>query len=187
MKKQDLPRVLALVVVVASSLGCGKSSLPNFEMLPSLSMMDQKSLKAFKAEPHFANGAAMQQAPEGTLARNEYPYHYQKTDAAAEVGKNLQNSVPRNKETLARGQQMYSTHCIVCHGAKGKGDGNIIPKFPMPPSLQSDKIRGYPDGAIYHVITAGQNIMPSYASQIDVADRWAIVHYIRALQASVNP
>jgi mono/diheme cytochrome c family protein len=103
------------------------------------------------------------------------------------VGRNLQNPLPRNRTTIARGQQMYNSYCIVCHGAKGKGDGNVVPKFPMPPSLHSDKVRGYPDGAIFHVMTAGQNLMSSYASQIDPADRWAIVHYIRALQASVNP
>jgi mono/diheme cytochrome c family protein len=43
-------------------------------------------------------------------------------------------------------------------------------------------VRNWPDGSIYHVITEGQNIMPSYAGQVRKDDRWAIVHYIRALQ-----
>jgi mono/diheme cytochrome c family protein len=29
--------------------------------------------------------------------------------------------------------------------------------------------------------------MPSYASQIARADRWAIIHYIRAIQKAKNP
>jgi mono/diheme cytochrome c family protein len=37
------------------------------------------------------------------------------------------------------------------------------------------------------VISAGQNLMPSYASQVASADRWAIIHYVRALQRSKNP
>ena len=69
----------------------------------------------------------------------------------------------------------------------GQGDGYIVPKFPRPPTLQSDKVRNWPDGNIYHVITMGQNLMPSYASQILPADRWAVIHYVRALQRSQHP
>jgi hypothetical protein len=54
-------------------------------------------------------------------------------------------------------------------------------------ALQSDKVRNWPDGNIYHVITMGQNVMPSYASQITPGDRWAVIHYVRALQRSQHP
>ena len=33
----------------------------------------------------------------------------------------------------------------------------------------------------------GQNLMPSYASQILPEDRWAIILYVRALQRSKHP
>lgn len=39
---------------------------------------------------------------------------------------------------------------------------------------------------IYHIITNGQNVMPSYASQISRDERWAIVNYIRVLQRAKN-
>jgi mono/diheme cytochrome c family protein len=39
---------------------------------------------------------------------------------------------------------------------------------------------------IFHVITNGQNSMPSYLSQITVDERWAIVNYVRALQRAKN-
>ncbi len=39
---------------------------------------------------------------------------------------------------------------------------------------------------IYHIITNGQNVMPSYASQITREERWAIVNYIRVLQRAKN-
>ena len=32
------------------------------------------------------------------------------------------------------------------------------------------------------VISNGRNLMQSYAAQVDVPDRWAIVAYVRALQ-----
>ena len=41
-------------------------------------------------------------------------------------------------------------------------------------------------GHFFDVVTRGIGAMPSYASRIDVVDRWAIVAYIRALQLSEN-
>jgi mono/diheme cytochrome c family protein len=40
------------------------------------------------------------------------------------------------------------------------------------------------NGFIYDVITRGFGAMPDYAAQIAPRDRWAIVAYVRALQAS---
>jgi mono/diheme cytochrome c family protein len=57
----------------------------------------------------------------------------------------------------------------------------------MPPSLLSEKVRAWPDSRIFHIITRGQNLMPSYASQILPEDRWAAVHYVRALQRAAHP
>ena len=51
-----------------------------------------------------------------------------------------------------------------------------------PPSLHSTKLKEWPDGKIYHVISEGQNVMPGYAKQILADERWAVVHYVRALQ-----
>jgi mono/diheme cytochrome c family protein len=42
------------------------------------------------------------------------------------------------------------------------------------------------DGHLYEVIRNGIRNMPSYRHQISVADRWAIVAYVRAMQRSQN-
>jgi hypothetical protein len=54
--------------------------------------------------------------------------------------------------------------------------------LPIPP-LTSDKVKAFKDGRIFHIITDGQGLMGSYASQIrNESDRWAIVNYVRTLQ-----
>ena len=45
-------------------------------------------------------------------------------------------------------------------------------------------LRSVEDGYMYEVIANGIRNMPGYAQQIPVADRWAIVAYLRALQRS---
>jgi mono/diheme cytochrome c family protein len=53
-------------------------------------------------------------------------------------------------------------------------------------NLHDKRIVELPDGEILDTISNGKNNnnMPSYASQIPVEDRWAIIAYLRALQLS---
>jgi mono/diheme cytochrome c family protein len=168
--------VLASVALLAAT-GCGKHEKPNFIYMPD--MVYQPSLKAQEE-------GAMRVPPKGTIPRGYQPYAFSHAANAEAAGSN-RNPLPRDAKTFARGQQQFNTYCIVCHGPNGEGDGFIVPKYPRPPSLQSDKVRGWADGSIYHVITMGQNLMPSYALQIAPEDRWAIIHYVRALQRSKHP
>ena len=121
----------------------------------------------------------------GTIARGYTPYHY--ADDAEAAGRELKNPLRPTKKVLLRGQYIFNTYCIACHGSYGEGDGTIVPRFPRPPSLQSEKIQTWTDGRIYHNIEMGANLMPSYASQIAYLDRWAVIHYVRALQRAKHP
>lgn len=176
MKNLWIWNLTALGFAAFALSSCGKHEEPNFIYMPD--MHYQPSIKAQKG---------IQRLPvEGTIPRGFVPYAYASL-TAVEAGKLNRNPLPRTAEVLKRGQVLFNTYCIVCHGPYGEGDGYVVPKFPRPPSLQSDKVRGYEDGSIYHVITNGQNLMSSYASQVVQKDRWAIIHYIRALQKAKHP
>lgn len=84
---------------------------------------------------------------------------------------------------LNRGEQRFNIFCSNCHGLSGDGDGMIVLRgYRKPPTYHSERLRGTPIGHFFDVATNGFGVMPSYASQIPVADRWAIAAYIRALQ-----
>ena len=88
---------------------------------------------------------------------------------------------------LKRGQERFNIFCSVCHGRIGDGNGMIVQRgFVRPPSYHLARLRQAPDGHFFDVITRGFGRMPSYASQVPVEDRWAIVAYLRALQLSQN-
>src|SRR6476620_3039068 len=98
------------------------------------------------------------------------------------------NSRCRSKELVDRGQDRFNIYCIVCHGPVGNGDGMVVRRgFPKPPTYHDDRLRNAPVGHFFDVITNGWGKMNSYAYQVTPADRWAIVAYIRALQATQNP
>ena len=98
--------------------------------------------------------------------------------------------VPPPPVTLAlleRGQQRFDIYCGPCHSRVGDGHGMIVQRgFPAPPSYYIDRLRQASVQHFYDVITNGYGAMFPYAARVMPADRWAIVAYIRALQASAN-
>ena len=148
------------------------------ELNPMDEMQNQPSIHPQKI--------GMRQFAPGTIATNETPYP-EEAIADPNLAVMIHNPMPITKESLLRGQDLYDTYCVVCHGERGLGNGYIIPKYPKPPSLTSTKLRGFEDGQIYHIITNGQNIMPHYRGQIRPMERWAIVNYVRALQRAEYP
>jgi len=94
---------------------------------------------------------------------------------------------PITEETIRRGQERFNIFCSVCHGKTGFGDGMVVRRgFRRAASFHDDRLRGAPVGHFFDAITNGWGAMPSYAAQIPVQDRWAIIAYIRALQFSQN-
>src|SRR6266404_5571826 len=91
------------------------------------------------------------------------------------------------RELMERGQQRFNITCAMCHGAAAMGNG-IVKQHGLATvvSLQDERIRKMSDGEIFNTITNGKNTMMAYGPNIIVADRWAIIAYLRALQRSQN-
>ncbi len=122
-------------------------------------------------------------------------------DAAAPVAADntpwlTQNPVELTADVLARGQLQFNIYCATCHGVSGRGDGLVNRRaqrlmastWVQPSSLHEDTLYQdvYPDGKLFNTITHGIRKMGGYGAQIKVRDRWALVGYVRALQASQN-
>src|SRR5436853_2925055 len=93
--------------------------------------------------------------------------------------------VPVTAELIQRGQQRFNITCAMCHGATATGNG-ITKSYGLATvvTLQDDRIRKMADGEIFNTITNGKNTMMAYGPTLMVADRWAIIAYLRALQRS---
>ena len=176
-------QVLASGLLVSSLTACGlKTDKPMLQYMPH--MHTTPVLKAQRGYDQSGDGASVMLPPEGTIPRGFTPY---RITSAEQADRRLDNPLPLTAETLARGRERYNIYCIVCHGERGHGDGSVVPPYPLPKSLQSEQMREWGDGRLFHVITRGQGVMPAYASQIPERDRWAIIHYVRVLQRAENP
>ncbi len=95
---------------------------------------------------------------------------------------------------LERGRERYVVYCSVCHGQQGNGMGAVAVRadaldaakwgWVPPKSLVSSNAKAYSNGEFFHVANNGISTMAGYSAQIPAKDRWAIVAYIRALQAT---
>ena len=90
-----------------------------------------------------------------------------------------------NAQVMERGRQRFNITCAMCHGATAHGDG-ITKQYGLATvvTLQDERIRKMADGEIFNTITNGKNTMMAYGPNLVVADRWAIICYLRALQRS---
>ncbi len=165
-------------------------------------MDTQEKLKPYRHSDFFSDGRAMQTPPEGSVPRtlkgnaqqdsvflgNDSIFIKGQSSAGAFV-----NSYPKqvqvNEATMLRGQERYNIYCAPCHSKAGDGKGTVARRLKVkPPSFvdPARKLWKKPVGHFYDAITNGVNApnMPSYADQIPVEDRWAIVLYLRALMKS---
>ena len=168
-------------------------------------------MKPYRGTTFFSDGLSSRQPIEGTVARgflrSDTEYYTGKkakspgsasataTPATQQQTAGTQANTypddvdtfpfPVTQEIVERGRQRYDIFCSACHGLTGNGDGMIVRRgFRRAASFNDDRLRQAPVGHFFDAITNGWGAMPSYASQIPVQDRWAIITYIRALQLS---
>lgn len=196
-----MPRWVRSVLVVLATLALvpfacvyrarnTQSPLPRIHLIQD--MDNQGRYKSQQVNTLFADTREARPPVEGTVARG----HLDEDDGLA---KGLRNGawveafpVPVTPALLGRGQERFRIYCAPCHGLAGYGDGIVAVRadrlqegtWVPPSSMHTATVLARPVGHIFNTITNGIRTMPSYGSQIPVADRWAIVAYVRALQRS---
>jgi mono/diheme cytochrome c family protein len=188
----SLPTTLLLATLVLAGCRGSLSEKPPIHINPNMDWQERFDPQESIDRAVFADGRAMRPPVEGTVARG-----FLKEDVAFHEGRDVSgafvaaNVVPITDELLVRGQERYEIFCTPCHGGAGDGRGIIMVGndgsgygYVPAPTFHQDRLRQVEDGYLYSVVKNGIRNMPGYAQQIPVADRWAIVAYVRALQLS---
>ena len=176
--------IAACVLLAAAAAGCRGMTSSQPPVHPNWSMDDQPKVKAQQESAFFYDGQAMRPPVPGTVAIGEL-----REDSVRFDGKNpdgsfvAHNPIEASEAVLERGHNRYAIYCQPCHDPRGDGQGILFKRGNVPTAtFHQDKIRNYPDGQLYDIITNGSGLMPAYKWPIPPDDRWAIVAYVRALQ-----
>jgi mono/diheme cytochrome c family protein len=177
---------VTLAVLVLALSGCGllrgcTSSRPPIHINPS---MDQQPKVLPQSESaFFYDGSGMRAPVEGTVARGELNEDDAFYRGVGPDGKPVATiPVAVDEALLTRGRARYAIYCQPCHDARGDGKGILFVKGNVPTaSFHTEKVRAYPDGQLFDIVTNGSGLMPSYRWPIPPADRWAIIAHVREL------
>ena len=142
----------------------------------------------------------------GRFLRDDTAFYYGKAVNTADAPFIDDIPVPVTMKMILRGQERYNIYCSVCHGYDGQGKGMVgdtsrrtgwsyaLPNFHDETGKYTDK-KNQPtakDGYIFHVIRNGVLNpdgtwkMPPYSHALKESDAWAVVAYIRTLQAAFS-
>ena len=165
--------ILALTLLALGATACRQK------------MAEQPAYRPLQYSDFWGDARSERDPVPGTVARGQL-----KEDEAFFTGMRngeFVNVVPRpvDREMLERGRERFDIFCAPCHDRLGEGQGMVVRRgFPQPPSLHIDRLREAKPGYMFDVITRGFGRQADLAAQIPVADRWAIVAYMKVLQYS---
>jgi putative copper export protein/mono/diheme cytochrome c family protein len=100
----------------------------------------------------------------------------------------LRNPVPFQATVVRRGEALFQTHCAVCHGQKGRGNGPAaVGLNPKPADLTAAHVDEHTDGDIFWWLTSGiaGTAMPSFEQTLSARERWELIRYLRSLRHGV--
>ncbi|TAG09228.1 MAG: cytochrome c [Verrucomicrobia bacterium] len=199
--------LIALTVVGIFGLRGQHFSKPPVQIFSDMDQQDK--LKAQKPSDFFANGQGGRLPVAQTQPRGfnedgkremggipEYEFggqtgYYYSGHVGDYYGAGMPEELALTAENaesfIARGKERFGIYCAICHGASGDGQG-ITSQYGVPGianfHLSNFQSATYPDGRVFEVITHGKGQMGAYGANIPVRDRWAIVAYVRTLQAA---
>ncbi|MFI1744455.1 c-type cytochrome [Thalassobellus sediminis] len=178
---KSLIKILVLAVIFVA-VSCKKDTAPNYQFMPN--MYESAGYETY-GEAAFENGVEAQIPAEGSIPRGFVPFDIENSTEGYELAKaTLTSPLDSTQVDLAKGKQLYNIYCGICHGNKGKGQGNLVKR---------EKILGIPnyadreitEGSTYHTIYYGKNAMGSYANQLNEEERWQVVSYVLNLRADL--
>jgi mono/diheme cytochrome c family protein len=173
--------VLGAALVMASLTSACEGVLPepDFERMQS-----QRNVRPYGEAAMFADGRAMRSPPAGTVSRDRLLGAPALTDGV--VGGQYVESIPLgvDRALLARGRDRFDVFCATCHGIEAAGVSPVahVMELRRPPSLVAPPVTGFPSGRLFQVVSLGYGLMPAYATELEMRDRWAVVAYVQALQ-----
>ena len=133
-------------------------------------MKDQESLRPYKA-------------PMPDMPTDTVPVAGGLQLLRASKAEALKNPLPETAEIIEKGETNYEYFCVGCHGSNHDGQGTVGQSFsPLPANLKNPYVQTQADGVLFQKISLGFQRHPPMAYTVSEEDRWALMHFLRALK-----
>lgn len=180
--------IVATLMIGLGMTACNSGSMRrNPGRIYAPDMTYSRAYDAYTENPVFADSQSSRLPVKGTIARgHELPDHLTEGDTTAY--KTFTTKLRFSEAELQEGERLFDIYCGICHGQKLDGNGPLYNggngKFAAAPANFKDaKYLNMHEGQMYAAIKFGKNMMGSYASQLDIKQRWMVIAYIKKVQA----
>ncbi|MBS1774458.1 MAG: cytochrome c [Bacteroidetes bacterium] len=180
------------IVVAGLMMGLGLAACNSGDMrrnpgkIYAPDMTYSRAYDAYTANPNFADSQTSRPPVAGTVAMGHaLPDHLMEGDTNSY--KTFTTDMRFTDAQMEEGRRLFNIYCGICHGTNLDGQGPLYAsgKFAaMPANFKDGKYLHMPVGTMYAAVKFGKNMMGSYASQLDVKQRWMIIAYIKKMQAA---
>jgi len=174
---------LGLTICLAS---CDSGSIrrtPGHIYAPDMTY--SRAYDAYTSNPNFSDSLTSRPPVTGTVARgHQLPDHLVEGDTVAY--KTFTTDMRFSDAELKEGGRLFNIYCGICHGTNLDGQGPLYAsgKFAaMPANFKDAKYLHMPVGQMFAAAKYGKNMMGSYASQLDIKQRWMVIAYIKKVQS----
>ncbi|MCW8928813.1 MAG: cytochrome c [Gammaproteobacteria bacterium] len=119
----------------------------------------------------------------GGMAR----HHSSMSGGVPDAYKGRRNPLPLTQNNIIKGSSLYTKNCVTCHGNKGRGNGPVAGSLYPPPADLASLIRmpiAQDDYLLWAISEGGVQLktsMPAFKDNLNEAERWKIIHYLRQL------
>lgn len=93
-------------------------------------------------------------------------------------GLSLNSPIPADAASLARGEAIYTTNCVRCHGESLRGDGPDAAALGA--SDLALHVPHHSDREHFTVIANGRGAMPAWEGNLTEDEIWHVINYLRA-------
>jgi mono/diheme cytochrome c family protein len=95
--------------------------------------------------------------------------------------KQMENPVKATPASQAQAKKMYGYDCVICHGEKGDGKGEIAAdqKPPLKDWTDPAALKDMTDGELFYIIKNGKGNMTGEGDRLKTDELWNMVIYVR--------
>jgi mono/diheme cytochrome c family protein len=104
----------------------------------------------------------------------------------------LENPIPADTSSLAKGRALYVANCATCHGESGRtafpASLSQVPRSFRGADLTGTHMEAHSDGDLYWWISKGirGTAMPGFEDSLKPEERWHLVNHIRTLRRQAS-
>jgi mono/diheme cytochrome c family protein len=166
---QDNPSIM---VDRVTRKDCGMPDIPPVAAA-GRAMATEEPVKKDAAEHE--HHAGMEMPREDHAGRHE---HWTAPEEAAK----RPNPIPSDPASIERGRALFQTHCAVCHGPKGQGDGPAAAALTPRPDNLAVMAGQHPAGDLAWKIANGRGAMPAWKGILTEPQIWDLVNFLKDLK-----